>query len=110
MSNFLDANSGQIAQSSAGVADASSMFATTLHNAESTAMQAQAFHAGESSAAFQQSHARFVSGATKLNNLLNMAGLNVGEAGQTYVGQDAAGAQAMQSVPIGDGGGIAIRG
>ena len=67
MSNFLDANVPQMASSAAGVQDAASMFRTTLHQAESTAAQAQAFHQGESSAAFQSSHARFVSGATKLN-------------------------------------------
>ncbi len=109
MSNYLDANTAQIASSSAGVQDASTMFANTLHQAEGTAMQAQAFHQGESSVAFQQSHARFVSGAQKLHTLLTMAGINVGEAGQTYTAQDAQAASAIQSVPIGDGGDIAIR-
>ena len=51
MSNFLDANVPQMASSAAGVQDAASMFRTTLHQAESTAAQAQAFHQGESSAA-----------------------------------------------------------
>ncbi len=110
MANFLDANTAQLATSSSGVQDASSMFANTLHQAEATAAQAQAFHQGESSVAFQQSHARFAAGAAKLNNLLTVAGLNVGEAGQDYTAQDAAGAHAMSSVPIGDGGSIAMRG
>lgn len=110
MANFLDANTAQIATSSSGVQDASGMFANTLHQAEATAAQAQAFHQGESSLAFQQSHARFAAGAAKLNNLLTVAGLNVGEGAQTYIGQDAMGAQAMSSVPIGDGGSVAIRG
>ena len=109
MSNFLDANVPQMASSAAGVQDAASMFRTTLHQAESTAAQAQAFHQGESSAAFQSSHARFVSGATKLNTLLDIAGMNTHEAGQTYQTSDAQGASDMSSVPIADGGDISIR-
>ena len=58
-------------------------------------MQAQAFHQGESSVAFQASHARFVSGATKLNTLLDIAGMNVHEGSQTYIAADAQGAAAM---------------
>ena len=84
MSNFLDANVPQMASSAAGVQDAAAMFRTTLHQAEATAQQAQAFHQGESSVAFQASHARFLSGATKLNTLLDIAGMNMHEGGQTY--------------------------
>jgi uncharacterized protein YukE len=109
MANFLDANVAQMASSAAGVQDAAAMFRTTLHQAEQTAMQAQAFHQGESSAAFQASHARFVSGASKLNTLLDIAGMNVHEGSQTYIAADAEGADAMNSVPIADGGGISIR-
>lgn len=109
MSNFLDANVAQLASSAAGVQDASSMFATTLHQAEATAAQAQAMHQGESSLAFQSAHARFQSGAQKLNALLTMAGQQVNEGGQTYQAQDAQGADAMNSVPVGDGGVLGIR-
>ena len=109
MSNFLDANVPQMASSAAGVQDAAAMFRTTLHQAEATAQQAQAFHQGESSVAFQASHARFLSGATKLNTLLDIAGMNVHEGGQTYTAVDAQGASDMASVPIADAGGIGIR-
>ena len=59
--------------------------------------------------AFQASHARFLSGATKLNTLLDIAGMNVHEGGQTYIAADAQGASDMASVPIADAGGIGIR-
>ena len=109
MSNFLDANVAQIASSAAGHQDSAAMFRTTLHQAEATAQQAQALHQGASAAAFQASHARFLTGATKLNALLDIAGLNTNEAGQTYQASDALGADGYNSVPIGDGGGLGIR-
>jgi uncharacterized protein YukE len=109
MANFLDANVAQMATSAAGVQDAAGMFRTTLHQAEATAQQAQAFHQGESSVAFQASHARFLEGSTKLNSLLDIAGMNVHEGGQTYLAQDAQGASEMASVPIADAGGLGIR-
>lgn len=60
--------------------------------AEQQAMSAQAFHQGESAAAFQGAHARFVAAAAKVNTLLDIAQANLGEAAGTYVAADAAAA------------------
>jgi uncharacterized protein YukE len=109
MSNFLDANTAQLASSSAAVQDATVSFVNVLHQAEGTAAYAQAMNQGEASLAFQQSHARFVNGSTKLQGLLQMAGVNVGEAGTDYTATDSLGASNLQSVPISDGGDISIR-
>lgn len=66
---------------------------STIAQAEQAAMASQAFHMGESSAAFQAAHARFVEVAAKVNSLLDIAQVNLGEAGgATYVAQDAAAA------------------
>jgi uncharacterized protein YukE len=109
MSNFLDANVPQVLSSAAGVQDASAMFQTTLTQAEATAQQAQAFHQGESSMAFQAAHARFAEGAKKLHTLLTVAGLNINEGGTDYQAADALGVDGYNQVPIGDGGTISIR-
>lgn len=107
--SFLDANVGQLAKSASGVMDSSAMFRSTLAEAMATAEAARANHMGESAMAFQASHARFVSGAEKLNHLLDLAGVNVEDAGTEYVAQDGVGADAYNSVPMTDGGGISIR-
>lgn len=106
---MLDANVPQQMASAAGVQDAATMFQSTLHQAEATAQQALAFHQGDSSMAFQQAHARFLEGSQKLHALLATAGMNTQDAGQEYTAADAAGADMMNQVPIGDGGGLGIR-
>ncbi len=65
---------------------------STISQAEQEAMSAQAFHQGESSAAFQASHANFIAAAAKINTLLDMAQANLGDAAGTYVAADAAAA------------------
>ena len=55
-------------------------------------MSAQAFHMGESSAAFQAAHARFVEVSAKVNALLDIAQANIGDAAGSYVAEDAAAA------------------
>ncbi|WP_045375393.1 type VII secretion system protein EsxG, partial [Mycobacterium kyorinense] len=60
--------------------------------AEQEAVSAQAFHVGESAAAFQAAHARFVEVAAKVNALLDVAQANLGDAAGTYVASDAAAA------------------
>ncbi len=65
---------------------------STISQAEQEAMSAQAFHAGESSAAFQAAHARFVEMAARVNMLLDVAQDNLGDAAGTYVAADAAAA------------------
>lgn len=49
-------------------------------------------HQGESSAAFQAAHARFVEVAARVNTLLDIAQANLGDAAGTYVAADAAAA------------------
>ncbi len=53
-------------------------------------MSAQAFHQGESAAAFQGAHARFP--GRQGQYLLDIAQANLGEAAGTYVAADAAAA------------------
>ncbi len=72
-------------------------FRSTLGQAEASAMQAQAFHKGESGTAFQIGHAKFVDAATRINDLLNLAEAQLGEGTTTYVSQDGAGADDMNA-------------
>ncbi|WP_057003430.1 type VII secretion system protein EsxG, partial [Mycobacterium kyorinense] len=65
---------------------------STIGQAEQEAVSAQAFHVGESAAAFQAAHARFVEVAAKVNALLDVAQANLGDAAGTYVASDAAAA------------------
>uniref|UniRef100_UPI00194E69DC type VII secretion protein EsxS n=7 Tax=Mycobacteroides abscessus TaxID=36809 RepID=UPI00194E69DC len=65
---------------------------STISQAELAALSAQAFHVGESSVAFQAAHARFVEVAAKVNALLDIAQVNLGDAAATYVAEDAAAA------------------
>ena len=45
---------------------------------------------GESAAAFQAAHARFVEVSARVNSLLDIAQANIGDAAGTYVAEDAA--------------------
>ncbi|MGB7871821.1 MAG: type VII secretion protein EsxS, partial [Mycobacterium sp.] len=47
---------------------------------------------GDSAAAFQAAHARFVAAAAKINTLLDVAQANLGDAAGTYVAADSAAA------------------
>lgn len=89
---LLDTNVPQMVTSASSFADQASLFRSTVSQAESTAMQAQAVHAGESAAAFQMGHARFVEAAQKSNMLIDMAGQNINEGATTYQTGDQAGA------------------
>jgi uncharacterized protein YukE len=90
--SMLDAHIPQIVASESAFAAKTALMRSTLAQAEQAAMSAQAFHQGESSAAFQAAHARFVEVAAKVNVLLDLAQANLGEAGATYVAEDAAAA------------------
>ncbi|AQA03630.1 type VII secretion protein EsxS [Mycobacterium sp. MS1601] len=90
--SMLDAHIPQIVASESAFAAKTALMRSTLAQAEQAAMSAQAFHMGESSAAFQAAHARYVEVAAKVNALLDLAQVNLGEAGATYVAQDAAAA------------------
>jgi len=50
-------------------------------------MSSQAFHAGDSAAAFQAAHARFVAAAAKVNSLLDIAQANLGDAAGNVCGR-----------------------
>ncbi|OFJ51842.1 hypothetical protein BEL07_20490 [Mycolicibacterium grossiae] len=94
---YLNAEVPQMATVQGGFAAEATSFRSTLSQAESSAMQAQAFHKGESATAFQIGHAKFVDAATRINDLLNIAESQLGEAGTTYVSQDSTGASDMDA-------------
>ncbi len=90
--SMLDAHIPQLVAAEAAFGAKTALMRSTIAQAEQAAMSSQAFHMGESSAAFQAAHARFVEFAAKVNSLLDIAQVNLGEAGATYVAQDAAAA------------------
>ncbi|CAJ1509638.1 type VII secretion system protein EsxG [[Mycobacterium] burgundiense] len=90
--SLLDAHIPQIIASESAFGAKTALMRSTIAQAEQAAMSSQAFHMGESSAAFQAAHARFVEVAAKVNMLLDVAQVNLGDAGAHYVAQDAAAA------------------
>jgi uncharacterized protein YukE len=90
--SHLDAHIPQLIASESAFGAKTALMRSTIAQAEQEALAAQAFHMGESSAAFQAAHARFVEAAAKINTLLDIAQANLGEAGATYVAEDAAAA------------------
>jgi hypothetical protein len=96
--SLLDAHIPQLIASEAAFGAKAALMRTTIAQAEQAAMSAQAFHMGEASAAFQAAHARFVEVSAKVNALLDIAQLNLGDAAGTYVAQDAAAASTYTAV------------
>lgn len=90
--SMLDAHIPQIVAAEAAFGAKTALMRSTIAQAEQAAMAAQAFHMGESAAAFQASHVRFVEVAAKVNALLDVAQMNLGDAGASYVAEDAAAA------------------
>lgn len=90
--SFLDAHIPQLIASESAFAAKTALMRATIAQAEQAAVAAQAFHLGEAAAAFQAAHARFAEAAAKVNTLLDIAQANLGEAGATYVAQDASAA------------------
>jgi len=90
--SMLDAHIPQLVASQSAFGAKAGLMRSTIGQAEQEAMSAQAFHAGESAAAFQAAHARFVAAAAKVNALLEMAQANLGDAAGTYLAADAAAA------------------
>ena len=88
--SMLDAHIPQIVASEAAFGAKTTLMRSTMAQAEQAAQSAQAFHMGESSAAFQAAHARFVEVSAKVNALLDIAQANIGDAASTYVAEDAA--------------------
>ena len=89
---MLDAHIPQLVASESAFSVKAALMRSAISQAESAAMGAQAFHMGDASAAFQAAHARFVEQAARVNALLDIAQVNLGEAGGTYVAADAAAA------------------
>lgn len=94
---YLNAEVPQMVTVQGGFAAEAVSFRSTLSQAEGSAMQAQAFHKGESATAFQIGHAKFVDAATRINDLLNIAEAQLGEGATTYVTQDTSGADDMNA-------------
>jgi len=90
--SMLDAHIPQLVASQSAFGTKAGLMRSTIGQAEQEAMSAQAFHAGESAAAFQAAHARFVAAAAKINSLLDVAQANLGDAAGTYVAADSAAA------------------
>ena len=90
--SLLDAHIPELVASQSAFAAKTALMRSTIGQAEQEALSAQAFHVGESSAAFQAAHARFVEAAAKINTLLDIAQANLGDAAGTYVAADAAAA------------------
>jgi uncharacterized protein YukE len=90
--SLLDAHIPQLVAAQSAFSTKSALMRSTIGQAEQEALSAQAFHQGESSAAFQAAHARFVEAAARINTLLDIAQANLGDAAGTYVAADAAAA------------------
>lgn len=90
--SLLDAHIPQLVASESAFAAKTALMRATISQAEQAAVAAQAFHMGEASAAFQAAHARFLEVAAKVNTLLDIAQVNLGQAGATYVATDSAAA------------------
>jgi uncharacterized protein YukE len=90
--SMLDAHIPQLVAAQSAFSAKAALMRSTISQAEQEAVSAQAFHQGESSAAFQAAHARFVEAAARINTLLDIAQANLGDAAGTYVAADAAAA------------------
>ena len=96
--SMLEAHIPQIVASEAAFGAKTALMRSTMAQAEQAAQSAQAFHMGESSAAFQAAHARFLEVSAKVNALLDIAQVNLGDAAGTYIAQDAAAASNYTSI------------
>jgi len=90
--SLLDAHIPQLVASQSAFDAKAGLMRSTIGQAEQEALSAQAFHAGDSAAAFQAAHARFVAAAAKVNVLLDTAQVNLGDAAGAYLAADAAAA------------------
>jgi uncharacterized protein YukE len=96
--SMLDAHIPQLVASEAAFGAKAALMRSTVAQAEQAAQSAQAFHMGESSAAFQAAHTRFVEISAKINTLLDIAQANIGEAAGTYAAEDAAAASTYTAI------------
>ncbi|MBW0014634.1 WXG100 family type VII secretion target [Mycobacterium sp.] len=95
--SLLDAHIPQLIAAQSAFSTKSALMRSTISQAEQEALSAQSFHVGEASAAFQAAHARFVEAAARINTLLDIAQVNLGDAAGTYVAADAAAASGYTS-------------
>ncbi|MFG1934319.1 type VII secretion system protein EsxG [Mycobacterium sp. NPDC048908] len=96
--SMLDAHIPQLVASEAAFGAKAALMRSTIAQAEQAAQSAQAFHMGESSAAFQAAHARFVEVSTRINTLLDIAQANIGDAASSYTAEDAAAASTYTAI------------
>lgn len=96
--SMLDAHIPQLVASESAFSAKAALMRSTIAQAEQAAQSAQGFHQGDSAAAFQAAHVRFMAVAAKVNALLDIAQANLGDAAGTYVAQDTAAAGTYTSV------------
>ena len=96
--SMLDAHIPQLVASEAAFGAKAALMRSTIAQAEQAAQSAAAFHMGESSAAFQAAHARFVEVSAKVNTLLDIAQANIGDAAGTYAAEDTAAASSYTAI------------
>ena len=96
--SMLDAHIPQLIASESTFSAKAALMRSTIGQAEQAAQSAQGFHQGDSAAAFQAAHVRFMAVAAKVNELLDIAQANLGDAAGTYVAQDTAAAGTYTSV------------
>ena len=96
--SMLDAHIPQLVASEAAFGAKAALMRSTIAQAEQAAQSAHAFHLGESSAAFQAAHARFVEVSAKINALLDIAQANIGDAAGNYAAEDAAAASTYTAI------------
>ena len=96
--SMLDAHIPQLVASEAAFGAKAALMRSTIAQAEQAAQSAAAFHMGESAAAFQAAHARFVEVSAKVNTLLDIAQANIGDAAGTYAAEDAAAASSYTAI------------
>lgn len=96
--SLLDAHIPQLVASEAAFSAKAALMRSTIAQAEQAAQTSQAFHMGESAAAFQAAHARFIEVSARVNALLDIAQANIGDAAATYVAEDAAAASTYTAI------------
>ena len=96
--SLLDAHIPALVAAEGTFGAKTALMRSTISQAEQAAMSAQAFHVGESSAAFQAAHARFVEVSAKINALLDIAQANIGDAAGNYAAEDAAAASTYTAI------------
>lgn len=93
--SMLDTHIPQLAAAESEFGAKAGLMRSLIGQAEQKAMESQAFHQGDSAVAFQAAHARFVEAANKINDLLHVAQLNLGDAAAQYMSADSTAAQSF---------------